>query len=1473
MKNFFKIVLLLTIVLSVSLLQAQPEKAKKALTNSMQSSNSLGRLFYIAIPPNEVVNYGTQSLDIFCTSSYDTKVILSNEATGLYIIKNIKKNTITTFSSSEGDIDWGRDEVRFSQGPMQQGMRLEASEPMSVYVMNSKQFTTDGYLAIPVAMWGTRYIHVSFYDFNEVRPWAGGFVVVAAEDNTKITVQLKGKGKGFAGTDRGNSIGNILKATLSKGEVYMVRGDGLTRGTFDLSGTEITSSKKVGLISFHERCMIPYSVVTNGRDNLIEMLPPVSAWGLKYYTVEIDRGTDYGDYFRAISSEDNTTVHVRWYDKKDNNILGNDIRILKKAGDFEEFNDIQATYPHNYPSVRGTSSFEFDKPGFVMQYAYSSNWDGGSSYWDPFMVNVVPKEQFTTGTVFQTPYNKNSSNEYNNNFFNIIAVGDTADPVRNQKLLSTIYIDDQKVINIASGFQLHNIPNTDLFWAAIKVFNGPHKIFGDTPFGGYIYGYSTNDSYAWPAATAFRRVGQLDTLAPVVKPKGECGEYTVNVTELRDGAEKDDPRQIDTGVESIPTFSSDTSSTYNFVDTVFVEDKVTFLPAEHNFDFKVKVKNKYADGLITLTATDAVGNDTVFTIRYEADSIKINPNPVDFKFQRVGTTSKELLVSFTSFSDSLITIKSIKLLSGKLFTITDGNQPDPNGVILLPPRTTKTLKMTYTPLQEYLLVPAKMDVDSLIIETKCLTHIFPVIGRGVIPRIYVEDFDAGTIVVNENKCKLYSTGTGLLIRNDGTDTLVVLGIDQTDPQLLPFAMTPQAQINLKFPFIVAPSKTVHLEDICVNSPIIGLFTKNVKFSTNGAIGKDISEWKVNVVKPGPVISSEIWDPVRVKSVNTTNGTLSKGVLEVKNLGTFPVSINAIKLETANDPNFKILPNRFTNGSITVMPTNDNSADTMILVPVEYNPQTVGNHKNAVICIVDPVHNIPDGVVKGGLNGTAFLPALSVSSYTFTPAWLVDGKTDHQTGGVTTEGVVKIKNITQTTSHDLAIYGITPRGDNTDFFEIIKGGKSWVRANANNPIIIPQDSTETLYVRFRPTASGLRTITFDISSDAGEQKSDNTAPHDILNTDGKVYGTGFLRGATVNNIDFGNVLLCNSPSDIIKIKNTSATEQLTIDSIQFISGDNAAFRLLNGANPNGKVILANGELQLTYGMTGKAGNITNTYRIHFSDVSELDFTIKSNGYKVPVTLTTKEFINQMPGVSFEYPVSIDFKPQPLSKNLFTDAGIDYFEITIRVMKTWMTSKITGNPTVTAGSALSSNWTLTPSQIIDPTSADYVLMQIVGKANGGQLVDKNGILFNLVAQSLLSDSAKFIPQISKIVLGTNGIRSGCVDTNTVLNKITYAVCSQPIRVVEGSLFDYALSNIAPNPISTNNFELKFGVGLESFTRIEIVNMQGQVVAVPVSETTKAGNYTTQVNTDRLGSGIYKIRMTSGFYKQDTDLIISK
>ena len=72
-------------------------------------------------------------------------------------------------------------EIEISEQISDLGLRITSNDPVSVYVYNGKNVSSDGYLAIPVQSWGSDYFNLSYCDFNEFRPWKGGFAFVAGQ--------------------------------------------------------------------------------------------------------------------------------------------------------------------------------------------------------------------------------------------------------------------------------------------------------------------------------------------------------------------------------------------------------------------------------------------------------------------------------------------------------------------------------------------------------------------------------------------------------------------------------------------------------------------------------------------------------------------------------------------------------------------------------------------------------------------------------------------------------------------------------------------------------------------------------------------------------------------------------------------------------------------------------------------------------------------------------------------------------------------------------------------------------------------------------------------------------------------------------------------------------------------------------------------------------------------------------------------
>lgn len=501
-------------------------------------SSTQGTEFWIAIPPNEEAGYPVIGLEIYIASAFDTEVTVFDAATGTRYKKTVKKGEIRTLSDTRDETNWLW-EVRNAELPEYMGIQLTSKKPIGVYVINSKVYSSDGYLAIPTKLWGTDYRAISYYDFKEIRDWAGGFVVVAKEDSTEVTIDLKGVGENDGKTIGGRKIntGQPITVTLNEGQTYMVQGDGATRALFDMTGSHITSSKPVGLIGFHQRTTMPNLLMNgNGRNHLVEMLPPVSAWGKTYTTVELSRehnGPGRGDMFRVIAAEPSTLVTYQYFDKTTKAKLGGSAFMLENAGDFKDV--AQSADPIALPE--GTSVWTSEKPIFVMQYSCSSSWDGDHTL-DPFMLNVTPVEQFAKQSILQQP----TLTAFSKHRLNLIVQADTSSPD---------LIDDLKSLNIdgvpcwsdpraySPTLLSNRIPGTDLYWTSIDFGTeaSSHVITGNgnVAFGGYIYGYGQTDAYGWPAAAIMDDLQDTtaDTTGPVISKSGTTDSMVISVTESR----------------------------------------------------------------------------------------------------------------------------------------------------------------------------------------------------------------------------------------------------------------------------------------------------------------------------------------------------------------------------------------------------------------------------------------------------------------------------------------------------------------------------------------------------------------------------------------------------------------------------------------------------------------------------------------------------------------------------------------------------------------------------------------------------------------------------------------------------------------------------------------------------------------------------------------------------------------------------
>ncbi len=1451
MSKFFRLAIMLA-MLAVSLpvfaKDDIPVEIQKKLQESMAlGSTSQGYEFYIAVPPNETANFAYGSLDVYVSSTKPTEVSLQLGSTNSLISKKkiIKPLGVITFTSAAGEMNFKSNEVRVPEIVQDMGLRIVSSvNPISVYVLNSKNTTSDGYMAIPTSSWGTDYIHVAYFDKKEgfdnqmnQKYFGSGFIIVASEDQTIVQIELRGRGADFSSTTSGRKPGDpAYEVMMNKGQVYLVQGAANEIGQFDLTGTRIKSDKPIGLISYHQRTDIP-SFIGSSRDHLCEMIPPVQAWGKKYATIEFNR-KDKGDLFRLVASEPKTKYSLVWYDKNTNEVLGRRDGTLQRSGDFADFSEIMSMPPTGYASVRGVALFEANKPIFVMHYSYSASWDGDNRF-DPFMVCVASVEQFTKTTIFQTP-----GHQFTNNNFNLIAIGDTNNWPNHVKLIESIKLDGKPVHTLVPRLKQNRIPNTNLFWAQLKVNPGAHYIVGDTPFGGYIYGYTSVDSYGWPAAMAINILDQTDTLAPEIFVDGTCGDYSIHYTELRNGAEGDDPKQVDLGVSEQPTLLE---GSFNFNDPDF---NFGFFPNPPNYDntFKLRVTDLKEDAYALIGITDRAGNVGVKEIFYNAAKMSMDPELVQFANVRVNTT-KDLNVLLKNLGTSNVEILSIEFKSGSVFSFVN----KPIAPFVINNGEDLGLDLRYAPTKESL-SSLQLDQDSIIILTECLRFAFPVEGRGVMPRISVPDWDAGTLVVGDKKC-LY---TGLKITNPGTQDLVITGFDwaPNDPA---FKVTDPTDPPM--PITIPAGGTIYLKTICFE-PIEqkSTFTATMIFKSNAGSGRDTSILKGRSVQPGPEITSYDWGRRRVLDAVSP---AYQGEVYVSNSGTSDIRFEtAVLMLNATTPytgaDYKIVgyDPEITSGYIDIYPQTDTDPThyKQVKVKLAFDPKVEGNEPQIEI---HPVFAVKDKIEKGSVVGIltaeAFLPKIDAEGYVFVGA-VLQGELHPDNAGT-----IRIESMSTTADlHIISITKVEVTTDAADDFKFAAPMPNDIILKTGEPLVIP--------VTFTPTRTGRREIRLDIVSD-GYKAIDSIQTLSIT-----VLGFGLDQGLNATNIDFGRITRCDDPIKTFRVINEGTTTAITIDSIVVESDYSDLFIIQNFSQGD----IVDPESEREYGVRldplaraiqgHNSGKITAKATVYTSiGAKEIEFT----GQTIITQLALKSdriggmTAGMITGAPYkDYPVHIAVSPNASLTGNWTDANITKFTVEITYNPRWMQFK----GTVTPGTILN-GWTVTGVELIhSETSATLIVT-----GTGTNPIAADGVLFNPIFLIMLSDSSQFTPEYGKISFGD---RDSCVTSISTNGNIALEQCVQDLRNIKIDRNNFSMIPISPNPVSQNVAKLQFSVGLNNvYTKIEIINSMGEVVRTLQDGEMNSGSYEATIITSELSSGTYYINMVSGPFSSREPLVIVK
>lgn len=568
-------------------------------------NSGCGTEFWGAFPLNDIPEQNLNERQVQILSLRNGEVTYETIADGKQVSQKFQLKAGIPLLLSHPDVPMP--ELPIDTTKLSVAYHITSTVPVWVTALNSKALSSDAYQLIPAHLLGKEYVHCSYYDFSEFRNWAGGFCVIATENATTITLYVKCSANGTTSDGRSHSASAIdtLRVKLEKGYVYSLQGDGTTRGVFDISGTRITADKPVAVISYHNRTAIPaLNMNISSSDHLIEMLTPTAMWGKQYVTREFTPRKGNGDFYRVISLEPNTIVQCKWYGAN-RTLQGEKTFTLTNACDVGEYNNKTVTGPFQASSVSGSAVWTSSKPFYLMHYSYSAGWDNSPAF-DPTMIAVPPVEQYLPMVIANAPTGDIAPPSQ---YMTIFALGDTAD--KKNTLISTIAINDQKIISSVPTLANNYIPGTNLLSLTVPIEDGAYYLSSATRLSAEIYGTSVNEVWGLPGGRAFHILRTADTLAPALSYTKE----TATVKEVEYTENRSFGTQSDVGISSISLLDSANLSISYL--TALPTSGVIAKGDWKRLSIRCTVRNGATDAWAVFGISDRAGNTRMDTILFQ----------------------------------------------------------------------------------------------------------------------------------------------------------------------------------------------------------------------------------------------------------------------------------------------------------------------------------------------------------------------------------------------------------------------------------------------------------------------------------------------------------------------------------------------------------------------------------------------------------------------------------------------------------------------------------------------------------------------------------------------------------------------------------------------------------------------------------------------------------------------------------------
>jgi hypothetical protein len=620
------------------------------------SSSLEGTSFVVGFMQNEILEIGADPrLQIFISSQYDATVTIESAALGRVIVpiaaKTVHVETLSPYHANSA-----------SEMIQQKSVFISSDVPIVVYVLNTLLRSTDSYAAIPIRHLGTQYYSINrptdYYlpnnrDRTATIPRVGEFMIMASEDDTRVTITPA------ATTSRmGISARTPFSISLDRGDCYLVQARATGHGRDDLTGSSISSTKPVAVISGHMRSSIPLSM-SSSKDHLVEQLTPADKWGRAYVTAPLAM-SNRPDMFRIMASLPGQTIRLT---------TANGLKTFQMSA-VGAWADTLLSEPASWSSA---------DPFFMVQLM-SSQIDTSRAF-DPAMVIVPPIEQFVNETLFRFPTLEPDNSVRNQRFFYCINLVATRDA------LSSLRIDGRLATATAPLLAMQVVPGTSIHWAHVYLQEGTHVVTCDSgSFSAIMYGTSRNDSYANLVGLAFEPLRKRDDTPPVYSSKIDCGTITGSIRDTsRDTANLKDVSVIG-------------SRTFNYIWSISEP-----LDSAGSVEFQASVRDMTRDAQLVIHAYDDRGNGKEWLYRYDAPLIDVARDVV-IDAQRGRERCTTMVIR--NRDSTPVTIRAMSRQGNQRIVITD-----PIGPFTIKARDSVSVRVCATQWADTTAMAASIDIE------------------------------------------------------------------------------------------------------------------------------------------------------------------------------------------------------------------------------------------------------------------------------------------------------------------------------------------------------------------------------------------------------------------------------------------------------------------------------------------------------------------------------------------------------------------------------------------------------------------------------------------------------------------------------------------------------------------------------------------------------------------------------------------